>query len=449
MAGDIKMDSSILSEEQISELLKIKTETKNIDFKEKCNWNMEPDEDKQRIVKDILAMSNTLDGGKIIFGIRDSDYEFVGLSEEDYKSFDQTKINDYVNKYTDPPYSCQVYRVKVGSKYAVVIDVPEFKDIPILCKKDAHSSQDQSKIILKKGQLYIRTEKGTSEAISTSEQMRELLGRAIRKRGDEILHSIELMFRGRSVKSELVYDNSKEKYESEISKADEFFSSKIINNLKQYGFWSIQAYPSVYKERLEDPIEIEKSILNTKVSLRGWNFPHTQRNKENGDSTIFEKGFQSYTIWDCFVEGYRMYQSGLFICLKAFNEDVEGRKSGEYKTLSFISTIWSITEFLLFFKRFYEGIVSNDEEIIIKINMNGCNNRKLKAFDLKVHLWDGYISTQSEINFEERVLMVNLKASYKEIATKFIKRVFYIFGWNDIKDEVIDLWQVKLLEKKY
>ena len=175
----MNIENSLLLKD-ISQLIKIKTESKNLDYKESLNWDKSSDEEKQRITKDILAMANTQDGGRIVFGIRDSDFEFIGLSDDDFKSFDQTKVNDFLHKYTEPKFSCQVYKYLIDEKYVVVIDIPEFQEVPIICKKDAHSSID-NKQILKKGQIYIRTEKASSESIPSVQEMRELLGRAIAK----------------------------------------------------------------------------------------------------------------------------------------------------------------------------------------------------------------------------------------------------------------------------
>ena len=100
-----------LSEDAVRELLDIKSENKNLDYKEKFNWNTSSKEEKTEIVKDILAMSNTQDGGNIIFGVRDNDFESIGLSEDDFKSFDQTKVNDFLHKYTDPKHTCHVHKL--------------------------------------------------------------------------------------------------------------------------------------------------------------------------------------------------------------------------------------------------------------------------------------------------------------------------------------------------
>lgn len=210
--------------DHIKILINLKTENKNLDYKEFLNWSANSTEDKLSIVKDILAMSNTQDGGKIIFGVKDGDYSFVGLNKSEYESFDPTKLNDFLHKHCDPQTSCAVYKQEIDNKFVIIVDVPEFKELPIICKADANSSEKPYPIILKKGQLYIRTEKGTSQAISSSEEMRELLTRATQKKGDDLLSNIEKLIKGKAVPSEA---EDKKKYNEEILEAEIVFKEKI------------------------------------------------------------------------------------------------------------------------------------------------------------------------------------------------------------------------------
>ena len=429
------------------ELLGIKTENKNLDYKESLNWDTSPKDNKIAIIKDILAMANTQDGGKIFFGVRDSDLSLVGLPEEAFSSFDQTKVNDFLHVYTDPKFTCNVYKERVAEKFVVIIDVPEFQEIPIICKRDYHSSEQQSKLFLRKGQIYIRTEKGTSEMISSSEEMREFLGRAISKKGDELLRNIELLIKGKPIKSAT---EDREKYETELTMANDFFRKKL-SSLSKFGHWKVYAYPVNYSERrVKDPIAVKNLLAKSIVSLRGWSFPHVQNNNDHGAKSNFSNGVQSFTDWEGYLEGFRVYLSGLFVWKGKFFEETDGYKKGTDKILlEFVHCIWSVTEFFLFLKRFYEMVESSDD-LYISISLYGCNNRKLTSTDFGVPLWDNYTCMQEEpIIVEQNIKLVELKAGYKQIAAKVIKQIFLIFNWDSVSEEVIEQWQTKLIERKY
>lgn len=427
--------------ESIYQLIEIKTETKNLDYKEDLNWDKSSNDKKLETVKDIIAMANTQDGGKIVIGVRDDDYEFVGLSEEDYKSFDQTKLNEFLHKYTDPKFSCQVYKDKIYEKYVVVIDIPEFQEVPIICKRDAHSSKNNSKQILQKGQIYIRTDKATSEVIPSAQEMRELLGRAIVKKGDELLNNIEHLIKGKPLKTT---EDSEEKYKIEIKETNDYLSRVLGEELKKYGYWEVYVYPTDYvAKRIAELKKIKELIEKSEVGLGGWHFPDT----DNGNASNFTKCRQAYTIWNKYIEGYRAYQSGLFVWKRAIWEDIEGRNSNGKPVLSFINAIYSITEFFLFFKRYYEEI-SPDSDLHIEVILNGTKDRKLIALDPSDSLEDWYIAKEDLIRIQEDIKVVDLRASYKEIANRVIRDIFTVFNWDNVSEEVIDKLQTKLIERK-
>ena len=100
----------------VRELLAQRTENKNLDYKESMNWEAAAADKKGAVVKDVLAMSNTENGGKIVFGVRDGDFEAVGLSESDFQSFDATRFSDFVNRYADPPLGCGIHKFVIDGK---------------------------------------------------------------------------------------------------------------------------------------------------------------------------------------------------------------------------------------------------------------------------------------------------------------------------------------------
>jgi hypothetical protein len=435
--------SDAFHKNDLEELLKIKTEGKNLDYKQGLNWDTCEKDAKIEIVKDILAMANVQDGGRIVFGVRDADLELLGLSDEEFKSFDQTKVNDFLQKYTDPKFACQVYKHNLHDKLVVVIDVPEFTEVPILCKLNANSSKDPSKLLLREGQMYIRTAKGSSEAISSAQEMREVLGRALTKTGDKLLANIERLIKGRPPKTS---EESLDKYREEINDAKSYFEKSIGGELTKYGSWKVCVYPSGYSpKRISDQKAIKDLIDKSEVNLRGWNFPHTDA---HGNAANFLKGRQSYTMWDRYSEAYRAYESGLFIWSRVFWEDKEERKSEGKPVLDFISAIWSLTEFLLFVKRYYEAIIA-DGDLHLEITLHETEERRLVALAPLVHIWGDHISRENVITLQEDMQVVTVRASYKEIANRLARQLFAIFNWDDASENMIEGWQMKLLERKF
>ncbi len=432
-------------EREIQALIELKAETRNLDFKESINWKTADKDARGRIVKDILAMSNTQDGGKIIFGVKDGAFELVGMPEEEYESFDITTINDFLHQYSDPKLTCNVLKCKIkGTHCVVVIDVPEYSEVPIVCKKNLDSSDNKGKV-LQEGQLYIRTDKGTSETIKTSEMMRSFLNRAITKNGDSLLRRIELLLKGKTTTVEV---DVLEKYSNEIRTAKEYFESKF-QNPNGHGYWDFMAFPSVFAEKRFSNLKVLKtSVEQSVVSLRGWDFPHIEMSKNGEGSGNFSNGFQSHTDWLTHVEGFRIYQSGLFNLRQLFWEDSEPGINKGKKVISFIMIIYTITEFLLFLKRFYESL-SDEETIVIQVALHGCKNRRLASFEPSVFLTGSYISSEDTIEIKKEISIIELKTSFKEIGQEIAQHIFYVYNWEQISSSTIESWQTKLIEKTF
>lgn len=179
----------MLTEQDVTELLAQRTENKNLDLKQFLNWALATAAEKATLVKDVLAMTNTPNGGKIVFGVRDRDFEPLGLTEIEFTSFDPTRFSDFVNRYADPPIECGVHKLSIRGLRIVVIVVSEFNDVPVICKADLNDVNNRQ--ILKRGATYIRTERAASEMITTSECMRDVLDRATVKRSDHFHRMVD------------------------------------------------------------------------------------------------------------------------------------------------------------------------------------------------------------------------------------------------------------------
>lgn len=429
----------MLTEEDVRRLLLQKTETKNLDYKRTYNWVTAANDDKCEIVKGILAMANTQDGGQIIFGVDDRTFEFVGMDAADFQSFDPTRVNEFVRRFSDPPFACTVYKFTVDTKHTVVIEVPEFAEIPILCKADANSTNEPRKTILRKGGLYVRTDKPSSELLSSVDEMRDIIGRASRKKREELVRTIEALITGNPVHPRV---ETQRAYDAELGDAENFFAMSLPADFNKQGHWQVSAYPATYiEERIADHGILAEVIRSSTVALRGWNFPHTDRETASN----FAKGRQSYTVWGRHVEGYRAYFSGLFRWKSAFWEDTEAR---DQKVLSFISAIYQLSEFFQFFKRYYSR-VPDIPGLHLAIKLTDVRDRTLVSMDPRVALFGHYTSREPQIRLEMDLTIAELQTDAEAIARRLAKRIFRIFNWDDVQDGAISFWQQKLLTRTY
>lgn len=156
-----------MNTEAIEALLAGAEETDALEFKGAVSW------DRNLFVKDILAMANIIDGGRIIVGVEDGTLRRQGLSEEQLASYRIEEMRDSIAPFADPRV---VFRMEVVADSAglhfVVIEISPFEDVPVICRRDGAD--------VHAGTVYFRSRarRPGSAAISSSSDMRDLVERS-------------------------------------------------------------------------------------------------------------------------------------------------------------------------------------------------------------------------------------------------------------------------------
>ena len=156
-------------------------ETQSIDFKQAADWESL----KWRITETALGMGNLRDGGVIIVGVSESgdSWELTGMSENDLKTFDVDTVVDQVNSYTSPHVNLTLATLPHGSGLFLAIEVQEFTDTPLVCKKNGPSG---SKLV--EGAVFVRPPgMAKTTRVMNAQQMHDLLDLAAEKRARGIL----------------------------------------------------------------------------------------------------------------------------------------------------------------------------------------------------------------------------------------------------------------------
>lgn len=458
-----------MNENSLREILaNNKTENKNIDYKLTVKWGNK--EKENEIIKDILSMANTQDGGRIIIGVEDKTLEITGMSDEDFNSFDNTKVNQTLKNYSDPEHNISVYKFNdFDGKKIVVINIPEYQEVPIICKKN-YFNENKKQNILQEGQIYIRTESGESKTVAaSSEVMREFLTRAISKKSDNLLSNIRILLKGETSKPK---EDIVSLYSKEIDKTKSNSSYyQVFNKEKEnLGYWELISYPSEYKDERLSLSEISKIAENAVVSKRGVSFPYIKKYSSKLQTSNTSDGveylhldkmekFSKYSYYIIESEYYSFSQDGLFWGQKLYEEDVdielrpyaqkysESNSAPFYTLLHFREIIFSIMEFFLFFKRYYESFMDDSESIHIEINMHDCKNRFLTSIRTPMYGVTPTNSNQEIISFKQNFKVLDLKTDLEGCASQAIEKIFFIFnsniGPNAIKLHIKDFMELK------
>ncbi len=164
-----------MTDEEFAGFLALNREISGVEFK-----GPGPRTDRRlftQVVRAVLAMVNRRDGGIVIVGVEDvsASPNPVGLSDADLATWTYNDVADGIAIYADPSVSFGLEVKEHNGKKFVVIEVAEFEDVPVLCKR-------QYPGVLREGACYVRTRrKPETSEIPTQAEMRDLLNLATEK----------------------------------------------------------------------------------------------------------------------------------------------------------------------------------------------------------------------------------------------------------------------------
>lgn len=129
-----------------------------------------------QVAKAAIGMANRGGGGRVIIGVReDNGLTPAGLSETELAAWNYDALADQIARYADPGVEFELEIKEFGGNRFAVIEVAEFADIPVLCKRSYGG-------VLREGACYVRTRrKPETSELPTYADMRDLLDLAIEK----------------------------------------------------------------------------------------------------------------------------------------------------------------------------------------------------------------------------------------------------------------------------
>jgi hypothetical protein len=416
----------------VRQLLDRQSESRSLDYKRPMTFGPGK-QDKGKILQDIIALSNTRDGGYVLVGVEQNGGKFIaiGVSPEQADSFDPTNIGEFAKNYFSLHPIVSSHVVTIDGIDLLLLHVEEFDSEPIVCMKDLHD--EKGKPILRAGSIYVRTVDARSVAIESGESMRAFLDLAVQKRGDALLTQIRGL-----VGAPLIVETTgpSDAYRGEIEAADQFAMEALVDST---GYWYIEILPKVYEEeRVPSTRRLKEIRQESVVSIRGWDFPHIDRESDQ----VFEHGIQSVTHWYRYHECHRVYRSGLFTWRRQLKEDFSEQNAG---TISYVSSIYSITEYFLFASR-YAALIADSGNFIIHVGVTDLKNHALRMDSNSFH--DDYPTAAERFDRNYDLSIEELRSSHLDLAADAAHRLFDLYGL-DIKADVIKQWQDKFIKRQF
>jgi len=173
-----------ISEEQFQQLIEAGYESRNLEFRDCFLWHDDNRYMRERLVRSILGLANTQDGGHIILGIAenpDKSLRYEGCPEEVISSFVFDSVKGVVDGFGDHGVDFDMAVGKHGTGQFLVIQVSEFEEFPVICKKDGQIGSDGKRQLVR-GSVYVRTMQGQPATdVVMEKEMRNIIERAIDK----------------------------------------------------------------------------------------------------------------------------------------------------------------------------------------------------------------------------------------------------------------------------
>jgi hypothetical protein len=393
---------------------------------------------------DIAAMANTQGGGTLIIGVRKIEGIWTpeGVSAEQIASFDKTPVTQFVRNLLDPLPRFEIETVEVNGMQLIAVTIVEFEDVPIVVKK---TIQHDSRLFAKEGELLIRSEAAESRAIQSADELRQLLGRALSRKSENLLADIRAVVTGAGPRrlektpTEL-FEEQLPSWPSEVAAFNEEFAP--------FARWEVRILPLPAGSALE-PRLAQMTLRGAKVSYRGWDFPALPLNQD----PLFGLGhLEVRTSWEEFRERSLFSYQGAFGFASVIWSELKPRSDAfpyqepPGRILDAIGILWSFTEFFRFALNVTEALHS--ESVWIQVRLKGVRDRKLGSFDPRRVWWGGQRSRAEEIPLAGSFAVPDLKGSWKETALQWARKVFTVFQWPDPDATILGKAQADLIERR-
>lgn len=200
--------------EELQQFIFRGSEQVNIEYKQSMNWGNT--DAKIVILKAMLAMSNTKDGGVIVVGVND-DGEPKGMNKKDLESYIYDYIaawfKDKIMPMIDFTINCgKVLKSKEEILFFVIIEVRESKNLPIIYTgKNVQTKSYKKPTSLRKNALYVRSKSPIeSREISNYSEWQDFVELLLVRNQDALAEKLPCF--GRKATKLTIEDDDKNKF---------------------------------------------------------------------------------------------------------------------------------------------------------------------------------------------------------------------------------------------
>ena len=152
----------------------VSRENSRLEYKETFNWS-----NRAKYAKTMAAFANHV-GGFIVFGVKDSPHDLVGVNADRFEGLDPSRVAGYLNSAFAPEIDWEAFRIEIAGIQLGVLAVRPAVARPVMCIKNDGNE-------LREADIYYRY-RGRSERIRYPELQSLLVAGQERERDAWLKH---------------------------------------------------------------------------------------------------------------------------------------------------------------------------------------------------------------------------------------------------------------------
>jgi hypothetical protein len=412
--------------DQLTAILLQGHESKELDYKGPMAWDEATKKICCGLVKDILAMANTL-GGFIVIGVSEqpTGYSFEGVIADQAKSFDTSRVNRFLQAYADPPINTVLRKLNHGGKVFVIIEVPAFSDTPHICQKDFPE-------VLSSSTLYVRTDNNESAPIRLASGFKTIVERAVRNRSDALLAAFRSILNSGTTQAE---PSARDQFLTQRGEAEARFQS--VNPLKHeeplLGYLETSFTPERFEPSRFSLEALRAAAERAHVTYTGWPFLFIHHGRPDA-TYVIQDGWETFIQTKDFgghylMDFWRLQQSGFFYhgtILRPSARQV-GTNRLPVADLQFIAIY--VAQGIDCLTRLYDGLLEDSESISLDLRILNAEGRVLVSPEGTMPLFDAYVCRIPEITVGRRLPLADWRAAVVEHAVSITNESYLRFNW--------------------
>lgn len=210
---------------------------------------------------------------------------------------------------------------------------------------------------------------------------------------------------------------------------------EMVKEIRERGHWDVVVRPTAFPEEPLRRDELFSFVERSRVSLRGWDFPHIDLN----DTPIVEVDWVGQlSDWEHHREIWRQYRSGQFVWIGGIPFEWRDRSNWWPPTKGWAANQWlgvgdviaTFTEVAEFASKLSRHLVSSPS-LTVNITLRKAAGRILLVDSVnRVPLMRAYRASADDIPIERRLSEADLVGDVRRHAAEMAKELFEFFSWR-------------------